>query len=330
MPSDSGAQGVNYEENVEAAVQQIFYNAGVNNIVFTTQPVANATTIYFTSPLSRPVGTNIVGWTLGLIDQFNENADDQVIIFPQDNAATDAITIAHELGHTFGLQHTDNGSIMDGNESEIINPTFSNVVELTGTGETSNALYHLDRYVNGEPDALLQANKIFPGRYDLPSGDLGLQKTSISPLTAGVPESTVLYDIKIFAMEGIGLESGDDSNDEMTTLGSYDQITLAQLAQLSFFVPADASLEIVGSSTEGGVLDLVLASGDPLDPDDLLLEAGSDPSDIYLDQVSDDGTSYSTLANFTLTSSPAPEPGILGSLFVFLIPTLGRRRAENI
>ena len=307
-----------YRDAVLQEVRDIFAASGVTNINITTTPTQGATTVYF----ANPVNPNLLGQTLGAPDRFNKHADGTVAVFVND-AATDAETAAHEIGHTLGLRHVDPNSTADPKNQEVMDydpstyalpnfvPQFVNAVspifDITAFGATHNPLYHLKRYVDGFSDQQLRAQGINPGTWDL--------QQPIKFHLGFTDSQRMLFNVSLFV--------GSGAADSLESIAHYDQITLEALQVLEFDIDPGMAISLLASSTSSGSLDVALASGDPYGQNNLFIEPVDGQVSAFLQFQSGTDT-YTTLDTATVTGTVVPEPsttvfggvGLIGMLIV--------------
>ena len=340
---------------VEEDVREIFSGSGIPNIEFVDDP-AGATTVWFAKMpglrLNVPgqaLAGNLEDWSfwnmLHGIDRFNTNEDDSVFIcvdpyIVERGSSSDAAeSIAHELGHTFGLHHIRPS--LEVNEDIVMDyrpgaglPKFYD--EVTNKVEppredggdvksaTQNPTYHLLRYVAGLQDAELLALGLEPGSLDLPGGG-GLRR--ITGLFDFGASNLTLYDLQLFATSadsGLGESFG-------VLLDRFDEILLSELSGYEFMAEPGTGIAMYGASSFGGELDIALALGDPYEPGATWIIPTFGAQDVYFQMWSDqDPLGYVTLAEGTLTGTgvtiPAPGAIALGSIGACLVGYLRRRR----
>ncbi len=286
-------------------VEQIFTDSGIENIVITTTPTENATTVYFTDPID----SELLGLAYTGLDRFNKRPADEVAVFVQQDAEYDAETVAHEVGHALGLRHVDPDSTADPldisimdygppspNHGEQFIDAVSDVFDRFSP-YSHNPVYHLKRYVDGTSHEELVSQGTDPG-----SWDTTLWEKIVTFFDFGDSDRT-LYDVYLLGGEG--------DADTMLTLGYFDEITLSELEMLEFELAEGSSLQLVASQTPGGELDTVLASGDPYNPDNTFVGAIAGESQAFLQAYSTSGAGYVTIEEVTVAGVLVPEPSTI-------------------
>jgi len=335
IPGDIPAQTflASDEPKILQDVKGLFADAGVTNIdisIGSAEP--NATVVYFAQDQNN---NPLAGYTKGGIDRFNQRNNDQVVVFGDINPEIDAETVAHELGHSFGLIHVDPGTYTDPSTGlkyvELMKPTtdqpdgtsfaFINEVS-TGTDPAAKALhlsenpvYNLRRYIDGDSDLSLQAQGIYPGTWDVPSAVGTIAET------LNFAASRTLYNVDIW--------SGAGDSDTLDSIAHFDQITLAELSSLPFEVNFGDSLSLTAASTPAGSLDISLTNGDPSNPDNLAIPVTLGATTATLEVVN--GATYTPIADATINGVYVPEPTslIFVALVVVILNQLSRRRLSS-
>lgn len=327
--------------DIRNRVQAMFDDSDVDNITLVDGLVPGATNVFFADQLA---GSTLLGIAYSGIDQFNSRYNDEVAVFLKGDAETDAETVGHEVGHALGLRHVnpsaaddpDNRSLMDydivvgdseyvvNGVSEITEPPDSAAASAL-TGVTHNPQYHLRHYVDGETQASLAMGDpangvapVLPGAWDLMPGEGGSASRFDVSLDFGDSDQT-LYDVQVFS--GFAGETG------LILLENFDTITLEELEALSWELDLGLSLSLLASSTPGGMLDVMLATGDPFDPMAFgaLVLGGS--TQVLLQQVTDPTGGYVTLAAATLAPNRTiPEPTAVVVLVLAIAVGVSRRR----
>ena len=322
--------------SVLSNVQQAFSNAGLTNIVVETKPSSPcdpATIVYFAT---APYPTwELRGQAIDGVDRYNKRADGKVLIFDSSfSSAYMSNLVVHEVGHTLGLKHInpwfdtnsqnypDGKDIMDygWNWPEGFTNGVWHVYEPPDDASarqdtTHNPVYHLKRYVDGLSDDYLVSQGIEPGSWDTLSGSVALT-TSLRMQ----PSDQLLYDVYVAA--GFGA-------DEMQVLAHFDVISLTDLAQQTFALDPGELLQLIASSAQGGGWDTVLATGDPYQEVNVLLEPIKGELQAFLQAKADTGPGYFTLADVTVASEFVPEPATLSLLALGGAALVARRKRRK-
>jgi len=256
-----------YISVMESEVKDIFLRSGVENLLFVDQPDPEAVIVYIAA-MPSPYPDNLPGGMAldGAIDKCNKVKSGAVILQYASIAESDSVTVAHELGHTFGLMHVDmdDGApelphdVMDKSEMWLSrHMAFTNgVYELSDPGftGTQNPAYHLRRYVDGESHDELVAEGILPGTRDISCESA---KRSRVHMESSEPEE-LLYDCTLVA---------GSCEDTVRELETHDQISSGALSDLGFTLGPDERLGMTASSSVGGECDIRLIDPNASDVD---------------------------------------------------------------
>jgi hypothetical protein len=258
-----------------------------------------------------------------------------------------AETLAHEVGHLFGLMHVNplegTGAIDQGNQEvmdyeDSTEPRFLNTVspvqykdpkhhDLTGVGH--NPVYHLMRYTGGYSEKYLNDNGIVGGNYDTDESQTFLIKLfekafepNLTLLEAdnGEPsqiQPPTLYDVRVF------IGAGEDS---LVGVDYYARLIPAELADVQVTLDAYSYFEIWAASTPGGPLDYMLSTADPTSAGVSQLNETS--RIVYLQQLFADG-SFQTIASYDVVAQQIPEPTMLSLIALMGGCAVGRRRKKT-
>jgi len=274
-------------------LHQVYSNAGINNVSFTADPIANpSVTVYFQDYDDR---CKTRGLAIDGIDTFDSKKSGETVYLFADTSNFYLIghlakLIAHETGHTFGLRHIkpprasdpNFESIMDSrNPDPCTNCTLDRFldepfdIDYIIIPSTHNPSYHLRRYVGGEDPLDIENDGVCPGDYDLPLLELPkhyLQFTLQEVLQGASNDrseqqetvqgvSTTFYDFKLLI---------DDGSDAMHVVDSRDQVSLSEPFLIEYEMNSKFGFQMVASSTEGGTPDIAISSepdaGDSLQP----------------------------------------------------------------
>lgn len=264
---------------VQARLTNLFADAGANVTFTQTRP---STGDFVTVDFGQTIGGSSLlglafdeGGPLPLIDRFNRYKSGEVAVFMSGSTSgaqgSDtytpvqiADTAAHEIGHTYGLMHTDASSlnapfppdaIMSANASLgsfatfVSEPAPLDLGPITTSAATQNSVYHLRRYVNGETDAQLQAQGLTPGTWDNGTVLSGLISFAVGSLSGQVDQWYMLTSLSA-------------SN------GGADSPFLIDLSSriingvLSLPATSDQPFGIVGRSSGSDLVDFFVGSGD--------------------------------------------------------------------
>jgi choice-of-anchor C domain-containing protein len=315
-----------FRGKVRDAVQKIFTDAGVTNIEITNTPTDNSTSIYFTNQVVRSGDGYLSGQGLSGLDRFNTDLTGQgaTLLSGTLGSVEDvAETTAHEIGHLLGLRHVSpspeaNDIMTFQNHNDRQAELFTNsVLSITDNSSdlTHNPVYHLRRYVNGEPDALLVANNIIPGTWDLPTGSAVIKTQMVFDMM-----NVALHDVSVLAVYPDG---------ESVLLGQFGDISLDDLAAQSFDMVVGTKIELLAASRASGAIDTILACGDPTVAGNAGVPVGIGTITGFLQTASLDSPSgYVTLAGATVTGAAVPEPSSLTLLAIASARLLKRRRRK--
>jgi hypothetical protein len=275
------------------------------------------------------------------IDRFNEDADGEVVVLVSGfdaaaptNVELDAETVTHEVGHVIGLRHVDppgDIEVMDydtaDGDVEVFVNTVSMIREPPQDGgafqvHTHNPVYHVNRFIEGVPHAELVAQGINPGTWDSTETTISILGIEFSFFAPGLK----LYDVSILRTEG--------APDEVTTLAHFDEITVEELAAMTFEIDDGNGVGLLASSSLGGSLDIALLLGPPGDSEFLTFYPRADETRGWLQMESSVAAGFETLTEVTITARVIPEPsaallivvGVVMTAVVFLTKTRARFR----
>ena len=312
-----------YRDAVVKAVQEIFTNSGVESVYITRDQVTNPGVRAY---IAEDEPTITEGFIVHGYDRFNRvKTEDEVIIFTSDSVVDDARTIAHEIGHAYGLRHIDpvttwNGPgesgfrdgdsvVMDygdviGNK-ELFHNSVARIREKPKEGgiymgTSHNPLYHLRKYVDHASDAELTLEGLVGSDdYDnedvllIPILDVGI---AFSQAEGGITE---LFNLFVLSDEGADIESP-------VVVAGRESINVSDLDDLLIQLEdTTSSIGIVASSSLGGPLDVFMLPNDPENgiPDSILQPIDLGISNFSLYRESDNAQGFEVLANVALTAT---------------------------
>lgn len=239
------------KDAIVAKVQTIFQNSGIWNLAIsgTTEPDPNAYNIYFVNPV--PIDNGAGGRAEGIY-RFNWRRKGNAYVVYVDNLDLDfvALTVAHELGHLFGLPHLSDEvlppDVMDYRYPDHLRTTNSFVDRMLfycretmvgGCRQTEltrvNPRYHLRRYINGESKETLNSEGLFGGEYD--EEDSGWKWWDIQINSDFAKQMNRVY-VCLRAQSGVG---DDDTLVLIDQFSPSKPIRLAVRAESELFIYAD-------------------------------------------------------------------------------------------
>jgi hypothetical protein len=310
-------------------VRQQFTETGIDAIdVSIGAPEENAINVYFVPEGSAPNSPNLLGRAVSGIDRFNEDADGEVVVLVSGfdaaaptNVELDAETVTHEVGHVIGLRHVDppgDIEVMDYDSSdgdvEVFINTVSTIREPPQDGgvfqaHTHNPVYHVNRFIEGVPHTELVAQGINPGTWDSTETTISILGIEFSFFAPGLK----LYDVSILETES--------APDEVRTLAHFDEITVEELAAMTFEIDKGNGVGLLASSSLGGSLDIALLLGEPGDSEFLTFYPLAGDTRGFLQMESSVAAGFETLSEVTITARVIPEPTalLLAGLAAFLV-----------
>jgi hypothetical protein len=188
------------------------------------------------------------------VDRFNERPDGNVAVFVRDSLQDRdwypeflAMIAAHEVGHSQGLWHVPSGAVMEDEADTSNERDFENhVYRADGLfGHSSNPVYHLLAYTYGMSDAELRALGVLPGTYDVPWYRLPWLSYRL-----------VLDALSAISVFDLVLEQ-DMGMDGWIPIAHLDELSPGDVYTL--LAPEGSRLRLLGSSTPGGPVDLLLS-----------------------------------------------------------------------
>jgi hypothetical protein len=309
--SDNAAAFAEYQNNLLEHVRAQFSSSFVDGIeIVAGDPEPGAINVYF---LERfPEFGGLLGVAYTGIDRFNTDPEGGAAIIVKgfrgddpNDFEIDAETVTHEVGHLLGLRHVDppgDVSVMDYGSSagdlEVFQDGEFNITEPpTAEGtvfpHTHNPTYYLERYIDGASHEELEAQGIMPGTWDLPGAIGGELNINFTLRTGGEGDpSATLFDVLVFA---------SPSNGIIDVLAEIDQLTLNQLAGMTFELNGAEGIGLLAKSAADGEYDIALAPGNPFESEALILYPGLGQLEGFLQIASTLPTGYETLAEFMLT-----------------------------
>ena len=311
---------------IRAKVRDIF--AGHNiDVLESAVPRDDASNVYlleYQSPEWR-------GITVSGQDRFNGDPHGTCLLGlgtiprPMSQAQIDQIAydIAHEVGHTLGLNHVSPGG---GETTEIMNKwgalvlgrsySFNDdISNIQGLDlRTHNPVYHLMRYTDGVSDQDLRSQGVDPGTYDLYSN--WITTTLSAPLIA---RHQLLYNV---------VAAGFDPGSVVGIIETFEEISIEELCQKTFDLPEGFRLYVGGSSEAGISADVFLCEGDPDDPDGRSVFPVEGVVTAVLYQSLPSGE-YLELGGVEVDSQTVPEPATAGVLLAGVLMARVVRRGKR-
>jgi hypothetical protein len=276
-----------------------YNQAGVADIRFTSTPTADpdVSVLIDNRFTAGPEGVLLVECTGLDLDRFNRQRGEEVLVNLAilNNGDTDveaaAQLIAHEVGHAFGLRHAFAPSDLRSVPLGIMRPggfdgvrascrdncVFLNnvspisekpnvILGLIGFDvdpferlQSTNAIYHLRRYVAEQPTAAIESAGVCPGDWDISLFEQQptLLRLELAPgaqrqqdaLHPATKTPIALYDVRVHEWYG---------NDLPRVLYRAEATTLEALLQQRYVLASDSLFELMASSSPGGAPDIAL------------------------------------------------------------------------
>ncbi len=266
---ETGAGSV-IQLKVEEYMRLYFRNSKVDNLSISVSQSGHPDSfnIYF---VSKPDGLSIGGQAEAVYRHNSKGNGNACVVADRRNRSVEAyarwlaFAASHECGHLMGLPHVANGAssisedeIMDytfdfvnsgnqlfANQSYPLCKAYNSLDAQKDPGDCNtidalrsiNPQYHLRRYVDGESDASLRAEGVYPATYDMPA------KKWYEIFSNDVQNSENMEYIKVCRVNSSGLEAALT----MTEIGSF-----STLASLSGIAADHESLLVFGAHPQGG------------------------------------------------------------------------------
>ena len=112
-----------------------------------------------------------------------------------------------------------------------------------------------------------------------------------------------LFDVHVFG--------GFGETDDQRLLESFDEITLLELSDVEFMLNEGERLEMIGSSIQGGDIDVMLATDNPFDEDTGMIDPLGDQTTVFLQQFSVSDPGFVTITEVNLVTVIVPEANAL-------------------
>lgn len=311
-----------FKAEVIQGVRDTFAAVGIEGVRFTDVPTANVDIeVYFGNIEDFPAGFNKNGDVLPRLGRAFENGHDPqnrtreakvFVSVPPGDAEQVFETLAHEVAHTFGVEHVASPKaevhdimeqgVWDSNLESFTNEPLTFVCGDRELPLTHNPVYYMKRYVDDVPADKLTG--FAAGDYDeLGGGIPGCEPDDLLIDVVSLRQNMLLYDVEV-----IGGDSDGDDSAGASVIARFPTIMLEDLLTRSFEVGHNGVFQILASSELAAIPDIVLATGNPWSLNNKLFRLHSDRTRLYVQQIQESEGSYGTLAEIDVRLSSVPEP----------------------
>lgn len=250
--------------DLEERVEATFLDAGIFVDVITeldiTDPIPDS--IVYLGDQLPSVSIGVDTWVLDGkavdgVDRFNRNVGsaERLMLYRGNRTISDiADTLAHELGHSFGLIHHIGQGIMNhsGGSGFLSEPEIFK----QGKGIKSNPTYHLQKWARNRADQGSPVDpELTPGNYDEP--DPGDNVAAIRPVFSELIRDITLYSLRVLGGPGGDVVDGPEY-ESLGDIIEIDSIELSDLPNLLIDLPIFGPITLFASSLPDGNPDIFL------------------------------------------------------------------------
>lgn len=313
MPATTNYPTNDERESFRNDIQQIFSRAGITNVSVTNTPTGgDAALVYLTDWPVDPEWT-LPGMAVSGVDRYNLQLAGTAVVFLYDNAIEDSDVLAQEVGHLLGLRHIDPDAAADPNDQSVMDsdfpqggylPNFINAITDIFdpfTFHKHNPVYHIRRFVDHVSSGCLAMQGITPGSWDLPS-----ETATGGPINDPITTVVILGGNEIVgSLFDVSVEKGYDPHTQKLLM-FLEEITLTELSQIEFIVREGEYFTLCASLLPGGDPDIVLASGDPYNPENIWTVPIDGSMPAQLQQVTRTPPYYQTIEEGVVMGKAGP------------------------